>query len=66
VILEGNKGENSVYCVYHVYCFYPICTGIAPGNLVLTYDNRVRFEFNYVDVGGQISNRIHNDDWKYR
>jgi hypothetical protein len=27
--LEGNKGENSVYSVYTVYCFYPICTDYA-------------------------------------
>ncbi len=30
-ISEGNKGEDYVYRVFWVYCFYPICTGIAPG-----------------------------------
>ena len=38
---RGNKGGNGVYCVYPVYCFFPICTGIAPGKVLHVQDKRL-------------------------
>jgi len=36
VISEENKGKNSIYTVYLIYCFYPIYTRIAPGICILS------------------------------
>jgi len=48
-----------VYIVYILYIVsLPYAPELHPGTIKLTSENRVRFEFNYVDDGGQISNHL--------